>query len=382
MPVQGLEHDPDVAPLHADALRRLGDGVEWLDVHTHIGHHDPDGREADPHELLDALDVAGQQAACVFAMHEPDGYGAANDAVLAAASNGGGRLHALARVTPHESDAGAELARCLAGGARGLKLHPRSDAFGLDHPAIEPLVEQVAVERGVVLVHAGRGIPQLGRHVSELAARHPDARFVLAHAGISDLGLLSDAASALPNLLFDTSWWQPADLLMLLTTVPPARVLYASDMPYGPPRTAATLFLRCAEQAGIAPEAVREMCGAQARRALDGEELLDLGPTPGPGALGPRVLSFERAGAYLTAALQMTFGGGDPTEPYALARLACQRAGEEAPHAAGLEVIDSYIALAQARFEAAGDPWAAVQAGLGALVVAGTPGVPASPARL
>lgn len=378
MPVRGLDHDADAAALHAEALAWLGD-AQWLDVHTHIGHNDPDGLEADPHELLEGLDAAGQHEACVFAMHEPGGYGAANDAVLEAVAASGGRLRALARVSPHDPGAGAELSRCLDAGARGLKLHPRSDDFALSHPAVEPLVAQVAERRGVVLVHAGRGIPELGRRMVELAATHPDARFVLAHAGISDLGLLADAADALPNLLFDTSWWHPGDLLSLLTTVPPARILYASDMPYGPPRTAAVLFLRCARQAGLAPEVVREMAGPQAARALDGAELVDLGPAPGPGALGPRVLTFERASAYLTAAVQLTFRGGDVAEAYALARLACQRAGEEAPHAAELAVVEAYIAVAQERLAQTQDAYAAVQAGILALSVAGTPHVAAVP---
>lgn len=376
MPVRGRETEDDLRALHEDAVAWAG-AAHWLDVHTHIGHNDPDGLEADPHELLEALDHAGHQEACVFAMHEPDGYRAANDAVLAAAADAGGRFRVLARVSPHDPGAPEELARCLRAGARGLKLHPRSDGFALDHPAVEPLVAQVAERRGVLLIHAGRGIPQLGEHAAQLASAHPDVRVVLAHAGISDLGLLADAAAALPNLLFDTSWWQPADLLMLLTTVPPARILYASDMPYGPPRLAATLFLRCAQQAGLAPEVVAQMAGPQAARALDGEDLQDLGPAPGPHALGPRILTFERASAYLTAAVQVSFRGGDPTEAYALARLACQRAGEEAPHAAALEVVEAYIALAQERLEGPGGPLAASVPGMGALSVAATPGVPA-----
>lgn len=379
MPVNGLEHHRDLATLHADAVAWIGQDAHWLDVHTHIGHNDPDGLEADPHELLAGLDAAGQHEACVFAMHEPHGYREANDAVLRAVAEAGGRLRALARVSPHDDhDAAAELERCLDAGARGLKLHPRSDAFDLGHPTVERLVAQVAERRGVVLVHAGRGIPELGRRMVELAETHAGARFVLAHAGISDLGLLAEAAAALENLLFDTSWWQPADLLTLMTTVPPGRILYASDMPYGPPHTAAVLFLRCAAQAGLPPEAARDMAGAQAARALDGEGLRDLGPAPGPDALGRRVLSFERASAYLTAAVQLTFREGDCAEAYALARLACQRPGREAPHAAELEVVEAYIARAQERLEADG-PFGAVQAGLAALAVASTPSVPASP---
>ncbi|WP_205698379.1 amidohydrolase family protein [Conexibacter sp. SYSU D00693] len=376
MPVRALEQEDDVAALHAAGVAWLGADAQWLDVHTHIGHHDPDGLEADPEELVEALDLAGQQAACVFPMHEPDGYAQANATVRDAAARWPDRLSWLCRVSPHQEDPGAEVARCLDAGARGLKLHPRSDSFAMDHPAIEGLVAQVAERRGVVLVHAGRGIPELGAHAARLAADHPDARIILAHAGISDLGLLADAAAALPNLLFDTSWWQPADMLMLFTTVPPGRILYASDMPYGPPKLASTIFLRGVRQAGWTPEQAREAAGPQARRALMGEDLVDLGPALGPEGLGPRVLSFERAAAYLTAAVQGTFRGGDPTEAYALARLACQRVDGEAPHAAHLEAVEALVARAQELLETRG-AMDAVTAAMGALTVAGTPGVPA-----
>ena len=52
--------------------------------------------KATPEEILGGLDAAHHERALVFAMHEPDGYSAANDAVLAAAAASGGRLQALA----------------------------------------------------------------------------------------------------------------------------------------------------------------------------------------------------------------------------------------------------------------------------------------------
>ena len=136
MPVNGATFDPRLDALYRDGRELLGD-AEWFDAHTHIGQNDPDGRKATPEEILGGLDQAGHQRALVFAMHEPDGYGPANDAVLAATAASGGRLVPLARVSPHHEDAVAEAQRCLDAGARGFKLHPRSDEFGLPHPAVE-----------------------------------------------------------------------------------------------------------------------------------------------------------------------------------------------------------------------------------------------------
>jgi hypothetical protein len=63
--------------------------------------------------------------------------------------------------------------------------------------------------------------------------RYPDARLILAHAGICDLAWIWRVAPDHPNLLFDTAWWIPADLEALFSLVPPGQIVFASDAPYG-----------------------------------------------------------------------------------------------------------------------------------------------------
>src|ERR671935_1187094 len=139
MPVNASQFDPALVPLFFGGREELGE-ADWFDAHTHIGQNDPDRRKATPEEILGGLDAAGHQRALLFAMHEPDGYSAANDAVLAACAASGGRLQALARIAPNSEDPLREATRCLNAGAKGFKLHPRSDAFGLPHPVVERVV--------------------------------------------------------------------------------------------------------------------------------------------------------------------------------------------------------------------------------------------------
>jgi uncharacterized protein len=371
MPVNATPMAPELRGLLVDGLAELGD-VAWFDAHTHIGHNDPDGRTATPEEILEGLDDAGQQRALLFAMQEPDGYPPANDAVLRACEASGGRLVALARVDPNADGALAEARRCLAAGAAGFKLHPRSDAFGLPHPVVEEIVALAAEHGPPVLFHAGRGIPNLGDAAADLARRHPDARLILAHVGVSDLGLLAPAAAELPNLLFDTSWWHVGDQLQLYATIPPGQVLYASDMPYGPPTVAAFIFSRCSRAVGLPVEARRAIAGEQCARVVAGEPLLDLGPAVGTGALGARVLEAERAASYLAAAMQVAFNGGDPAEALSLARCACQTRREGAPLEL-LEAVEALVARAQALLLTVEDPRQAVGPAVIGQVLAGTP---------
>ena len=370
-----------LAPFLTDGRDGLGD-VRWFDAHTHIGHNDPDGYEADPQDILAGLDAAGHQRALLFAMQEPGGYPAANDAVLAACAASEGRLEALCRVDPKSPGAVDEVHRCLAAGARGIKLHPRSDDFALPHDVVGEIVAIAAARRAPVLFHAGRGIPNLGAAVAALAREHPDARLILAHCGISDLGLLGPAAAELPNLLFDTAWWQVSDALALFASVPPARILYASDMPYGTGLFGSFLLVRCARAVGLGTEAIRGMAGGQLERVVGGEDLLDLGPAPGHASLGPRIIGLERVISYASSAVQSSFRGGDATEALALARLACQTPDPDAEHAALLAVVDDLLALAQETLEETPElPMRMLPAALTAQIVAGTPeaGVPQHP---
>jgi predicted TIM-barrel fold metal-dependent hydrolase len=368
--------------LDVDALMRpwwdrlLADFGELtlLDAHTHVGDQDPDGVRQTPEELLAVLDSAGARGV-VFPMHEPAGYPPANDRVLAAAADSGGRLAAFCRVDPH-ADALAEARRCLDAGARGIKLHPRAERFGMSEPAVRDLVALANERRVPVLIHAGRGIPALGRDTVHLAEEFPDARLILAHAAISDLAWLWRVLPEHPNVLIDTAWWDPADLMALFTLVPPGNIVWASDSPYGLPLTSAVMHLRLAAQAGLDAAALRSIAGEQTQRLLDGEDLVDAGPPPG--AARPIDPLLERVVSHASQAVARTFGGGDPEESVALARLACG-VGEDSPRH---ELFAAVLGLLELYTEHVAPPpdgrrWPlAVRLVLVAATVARTPDVP------
>jgi predicted TIM-barrel fold metal-dependent hydrolase len=373
MPVRGESMYAVLEPYLEYELERFGE-LELFDAHTHIGRNDPDGFSAEPQEILDAMDAAGQRRALLFAMQEPGGdYRPANDEVLSACAASAGRLLALARVDPKVAGAVDEARRCLDAGAVGVKLHPRSDAFGLPHPVVDELAALVGERRGILLFHAGRGIPNLGEDALSLATANPGLRIVLAHAGISDLGAIADAVGELHNVFFDTAWWQVSDLLALYCHVAPGQILHASDMPYGPGMFAAWADLRLGAAVGLSDDAMRSIAGGQLSRLVAGEDPLDLGPAPGVGALGPRLPAAERAIAYLCAATQLGFRGCDPDEALALARLACQTAGPGDPSAQVLAHVDRFAALSQRLY--AEDPEDRTRSALAAVsgqLIAGT----------
>src|SRR3954452_2405556 len=324
-----------------DSIQDSHGPFELFDAHTHIGQNDPDGMKQTPAELLEVMAGAGARAV-VFPMHEPDGYPGPNDAAIAAAAGSDGRLVSVSRLDPRDSPA-AEARRCLDNGAVGIKLHPRAERFTMHEPGVREIVE-VAHERGVpILIHAGRGIPALGRDTVELAAEFPNARLILAHAGTSDLAWLWHELPDHPNVFLDTAWWNPADLIALFALVAPAQIVWASDSPYGLPLVAAFTHARCALQAGVGDEALHSIMGGQIARLVAGEDPVWVGEAPGPTerALHPLM---DRVVTHLISAMGRAFGGGDPDESLALARLSCA-VGEDAPHADVCAAVLEFLAL-------------------------------------
>jgi predicted TIM-barrel fold metal-dependent hydrolase len=314
-----------IAPWAAQA-RQAVPGVRLFDAHTHLGQNDPDGMKQTPAELLDVLAAAeavGEAGAFTFPMHELDGYPPANDMVIEAAASSQGRLIPFCRVSPDPGTAPDEARRALAAGAKGIKLHPRAEQFTLDHPAVRELA-QIADERRLpILIHAGRGIPALGRHTVELAGAVPNARFILAHAGVTDLAWIWRVAADLPNLLFDTAWFMGADLRTLYTLVPPGQILFASDAPYGNTLLSGVTQIRLAQQYGLFNEQIRSIMSEQSLRIAAGLPLEPAGPAVGERDRPPHVL-LDRVSGYLMMGMILSIRAPEAgPEMLALAELAC-----------------------------------------------------------
>jgi uncharacterized protein len=327
----------------ADVVLDQVPGLELFDAHTHLGKNDPDGMKQSPEELVTNLRRADARGAFAFPFHEPDGYYAANDDVLAAARDANGLLVPFCRVNPHDSPV-PEAERSLRNGAKGIKLHPRAEQFTLDHPEVRSIVA-LANERSLpVLIHAGRGIPALGLHAVQLAEEFPDARLILAHAGTSDLSWIWRVAADLPNLLFDTAWWIPADLQALFSLVPPGQIVFASDAPYGNTFISAAFQLRWPLQLGFSPDQVRSIASEQSLRIAAGEPLKPAGPAIGEREQAPHLL-LDRVAFFVLFSALGTMRGVDPTEMLALARLACDVPDEidDAPVFVGIRsLLDGY----------------------------------------
>lgn len=251
---------------HVEAALDLPGRDAALDAHVHLGR-DADGHDLDARGLLADLDRWGIAGAVCFPPNDPgpDGqFGAANAAVLEAAATSGGRIVPFCRVDPSRPGAEAAMDRAAAGGARGLKLHPVAQRFRPEDPAAVEVVRD-ATERGwPVTIHAGYGARPIAGPVAALLRAAPGARLVLAHAARGDARAVARMLAGRPGVMLDTSLAALPDLMAL----PPERLCFGSDRPYGEHATALRLVALAAGTAAWSAAAVAGVLGGNLRGLL------------------------------------------------------------------------------------------------------------------
>ena len=348
------------APFAAECRDLMAPGARVIDAHTHLGR-DEDGQSLALASLIGHLDrVDATAQACVFPLHDPErrpAYRTPNDRVLQWARDSEGRLFPFCRLDPADDPIG-EAQRCLALGARGIKLHPRAQSFGFDGPVARAIFE-VARDAGVpILVHAGRGMPRMDA-LADLALRYPEVPLVLAHAAIADQGMFAARLAEHPAVLYDTSVLAALDVVELFARVPAERIVFGSDVPYGRPIAGLHLALRAAAYAGLDPEERALVTGGSMRAVLEGAPLAAASP--------PRVAQVRqtsgrlaRISGYLLMSFAAALGSGPPpdiargVQGIALARAVC-RDPDAALVGPALDRIDAALAAAEQLIAAGGE---------------------------
>ncbi len=203
----------------------LGGSAPLIDVHAHF-YYAGCGR-ANWRELNDARLRAGERIGVTWHVSSILGsWGATspvyfqslddtvrgNDEMLALQRAWPDRVRTYAAVNPNDGPAAiAELERCLASGAVGIKL---AAARRANDRVVDPIAEFAAVRGLPILQHVWqRRFPSVagqdcsdGVEVAELARRHPRAALILAHlGGGGDYAHTLAAVRAVPNVYLDLS---------------------------------------------------------------------------------------------------------------------------------------------------------------------------------
>ena len=242
---------------------------------------DPAARMASAEQLVAGLDADGVAAAvtCAFPWRDLGRARAHNDCILAAAAAHPGRLVPLAAVDPLAPGAAAEAERALAAAAAGL------GEIGVYHDDLAAAEVAAAVGRlaGLcaeadrpLLLHTNEPVghaypgksPMSLRGLYGLIQAHPRTRFQLAHLGgglfLFEL-LKREVRGVLAHCVFDTAaapyLYRPALYPLFCELAGARRLLYGSDYPL----LALDRYRREFDRAGLAPEQLQRILGANAR---------------------------------------------------------------------------------------------------------------------
>jgi uncharacterized protein len=340
-------YEKALAPFVEEARRLIPADAEVFDAHTHLGL-DEDGRSLTLEQLLALLDAAGARRACVFPLHDPErspSYTVPNDRVLRWAAQSEGRLIPFCRLDPAE-DPVLEGERAIGAGARGIKLHPRAQAFGFQSPEMDGIFALAKDASVPILIHAGRGMPPIADGLADLALRYPEVVLILAHGAICDQGVLTSRLAGHPGVLYDISCFFAIDVIELFARVPAERIVYATDPPYGQPASGLYLALRVAAHACLDEQTTRGVLGETIAGLFDGHGL--------PAVSAPRrgtsiELSGRLARAYGYGSLAgPALFGGVPDQARAMLEMAIAACRDPQPAEVGdaLEVIGDALSAA------------------------------------
>lgn len=213
-----------------------------IDAHRGVGHdphHPHRSVEAMLGELLEAMDRAGIDHSVLG----PTGPWAAvdniegNDTLLAWSAKHPDRLSALATANPWYGTRATEtLRRAFDHGARGLRIAPSLQGFGLLSPVLEPLLGVAGEYRRAVYVVTGLPVVSEPLQLAELALRHPAVTFVMGRSGRTDFSLdLDPAFGSAPNLLAETAYNGPALIADLVRKLGAERIMFTTDAPLNEP---------------------------------------------------------------------------------------------------------------------------------------------------
>lgn len=216
-----------------------------IDGHTHFagpGNGFPPNTVED---LLAIMDGNGIDSIVTCAPYSSIGkdrtYDDANRFLAKSISKAPGRIIGFLRVNPHLQDHALKSVEdgVKNQGFKGVKLHPRNEAFAINSEELAfPIAELASKLKVPILIHTGEpdtyGFAQ-PTLVGDLADSFPDLTLIVGHMGKR---LYEDAicvARWFENIILETSFRSHRDIARAVKRVGADRVAYGSDMPFGVP---------------------------------------------------------------------------------------------------------------------------------------------------
>lgn len=245
------------------------DGTKVIDFHGHVGRWDQYGMNDDPKLVLNAMDRAGIDVACLFQIFHPDGT-TGNDLAARYVAQHPARFVAFAYVSPMMPERMIpELTRAIDElGFVAIKLYPPYTPWEFNKAQWFPVYEFANARGLTIIFHTDHLRQNRPRFLADIAPHYPNAKFVAGHAGNVPEARTEAiaAAQAHPNIYLETcsTFRAPGVIEQLVHEAGADRVLFGSDVPLMDPRSQLGKIIT----ADISDEAKRLVIGGNAQRLL------------------------------------------------------------------------------------------------------------------
>jgi uncharacterized protein len=214
-----------------------------IDAHVHLNMSNGKGWAHNAKALVYELDKAGIEKAFLL----PDGIATSNDCILRSCERYPGRFFGFGMVDPSRSRKAIAAAvrslrkkKCF----KGLKLHPRTQGFTLDHKNLSYVLEEASRYRAPVVIDCfpyGKGnyldLRNYPIAFDRIAKNHPDVKIVMAHMGGNRVLDALVVAKSNNNIYLETSFTLSyfkgssveQDIAFIIRKLGSHRILYGSD---------------------------------------------------------------------------------------------------------------------------------------------------------
>jgi hypothetical protein len=204
-----------------------------IDAHTHLYGRWLNLRGIKPRDFVRIMDETGIDKACVFTLEGFFDARGTNDTLAALAKGFDGRLYPFATVDPNMGDfAVKDLRRAVRKlGMRGLKIHPWLQAFSLTNAYFLKVVEET-IRLGIpIITHNGSPPYACPTQVGNLARKFPEAKLILAEAGLKDLWRDAVAVGKkYPNVYLCLAASPFSAVLEMVRSVPLEKLIFGTDL--------------------------------------------------------------------------------------------------------------------------------------------------------
>src|SRR3989338_5614012 len=215
-----------------EAYEKIFSNVEIVDVHAHIGH-DKDGHGINEQNFINQMKITHINKAIVFPLNEPSthNFSKLNDGIYEFYKKYPGNIIPFFRLNP-KTKWRKEYEKRVLQGFMGIKLHPRSQDFGIASYHVRKIYEMAEKNRLPILIHAGFGLENIADDIKKVVNRFSKLRLILGHSAFVDFENTVKAIGKNDNVLFDTSTLRIFDLLNLMNTLEYTKIVFGSDIPY------------------------------------------------------------------------------------------------------------------------------------------------------